>query len=191
MQFQHPSLHLRTSAINGQGLFSTAVIRASEIVAIWDGFIATATEVELNWSEARYRNCSQIGEDQFLVPYTAGAADHVNHSCHPNCGIRGTHALVAMRDIPAAEEITYDYAMTDGCDYDVFDCGCQSAHCRGRITGSDWRNPTLQTVYRGWFSDYIANRILQFNNRAESAPPPAMATLSAAIPEVRRRSGPE
>jgi uncharacterized protein len=66
-----------------------------------------------------------------------------------------------MRDIPAAEEITYDYAMTDGCDYDVFACRYHSAHCRGRITGTDWKNPTMQTAYEGWFSDYIANLILE------------------------------
>ena len=161
MQFQHPSLYLGTSPINGQGLFSTVGIRAGEIIAIWDGFIATAAEVELNFAEARYRNCSQIGEDQFLVPYAAGAADHVNHSCHPNCGIRGTHTLVAMREIPTAEEITYDYAMTDGCDYDVFACRCRAARCRRRITGADWQNPALQTAYHGWFSDYIATLILQ------------------------------
>jgi hypothetical protein len=161
MQFQYPALHLGTSPINGQGLFSTVRISAGEIIAIWDGFIATAAEVDLNFAEARYRNCSQIGEDQFLVPYAAGAADHVNHSCHPNCGIRGTHTLVAMREIPAAEEITYDYAMTDGCDYDVFACRCRAARCRRRITGADWQNPALQTAYHGWFSDYIATLILQ------------------------------
>lgn len=161
MQFQHPSLYLGTSAINDRGLFSSVRIGAGEIVAVWDGFIATAAEVDRNFTEARYRNCSQIGADQFLVPHAAGAADHVNHSCRPNCGIRGTHTLVAMRDIPVAEEITYDYAMTDGCDYDVFDCRCQSAQCRRRITGADWQNPALQAMYRGWFSDYIASLILR------------------------------
>ena len=79
MQFQHSALHLGTSPINGQGLFSTVGVRAGEIIAIWDGFIATAAEVDLNFAEARYRNCSQVGDDQFLVPYAAGAADHVNH----------------------------------------------------------------------------------------------------------------
>ena len=169
MQFQHPSLYLGRSPINGQGLFSTVGIRTGEIIAIWDGFIATAAEVDLHWAEARYRNGSQIGENQFLVPYSAGAADHVNHSCNPNCGIRGTHTLVALRDIPATEEITYDYAMTDGCDYDVFACLCQSSQCRQRITGTDWKNPTLQTAYHGWFSDYIANLILQLAGLRECA----------------------
>jgi SET domain-containing protein len=169
MQFKHPSVYLETSPINGQGLFSTAGIRTGEIIAIWDGFIATAAEIDRHGAEARYRNCSQIGKNQFLVPYAAGAADHVNHSCNPNCGIRGIHTLVAMRDIPAAEEITYDYAMTDGCDYDVFACRCHSAHCRRRITGTDWKNPTLQTAYQGWFSDYIANLILEHAGLSECA----------------------
>ena len=68
MQFQHPSVYLGTSPINDQGLFAAVGIRAGEIIAIWDGFVATAAEVALNLAEARYRNCSQIGEDQFLVP---------------------------------------------------------------------------------------------------------------------------
>ncbi len=66
-----------------------------------------------------------------------------------------------MRDIPAAEDITYDYAMTDGCDYDVFACSCRSSQCRRRITGSDWKIPALQSAYHGWFSDYIARLILK------------------------------
>lgn len=152
-------LYLDASAINTRGLFSTSRIDAGAIVAVWDGFIATAAEVQRHFAEPRYRNCSQIGADQFLVPHTAGVADHVNHSCQPNCGIRGTHTLVAMRDIPAKEEITYDYAMTDGCDYDVFDCRCQSTQCRRTITGSDWKHPTLQARYHGWFSEYIAGLI--------------------------------
>lgn len=161
MPSQHPTLYLGPSAINGAGLFASVGIRAGEVIAVWDGFVATAAEVEQNWAEPRYRNCSQIGPDQFLVPHTAGTADHVNHSCQPNCGIRGTHTLVAMRDVPAAEEITYDYAMTDGCDYDVFACACQSTACRQRITGDDWRKPALQAAYHGWFSDYIAGLIAQ------------------------------
>jgi hypothetical protein len=172
MQFQHPFVYLGTSPINDQSLFSTVGIRAGEIIAIWDGFVTTAAEAALNLAEARYRNCSQIGEDQFLVPYSAGATDHVNHSCNPKCGIRDTYTLVALRDIPAAEEITYDYAMTDGCDYDVFACRCHSAHCRRRITGTDWKNPTLQSAYRGWFSDYIANLILQHLGLREATSTP-------------------
>ncbi|MEI6083932.1 MAG: SET domain-containing protein-lysine N-methyltransferase [Verrucomicrobiota bacterium] len=159
MPYQHPALYLGPSPINGQGLFSSVAIAAGATIVTWSGFIATAAEVEQNFAEPRYRNCSQIGPDQFLVPATAGVADHVNHSCRPNCGIRGTHTLVAMRNIPAAAEITYDYAMTDGCDYDVFTCRCQAATCRHQITGSDWKDPKLQTAYHGWFSDYIAQLI--------------------------------
>jgi uncharacterized protein len=161
MQFQHPALYLGISPINDRGLFSNVGIKAGEIIAIWSGFNATAAEVDRNFADQRYRNCSQVDDDWFLVPYATGAADHVNHSCNPNCGIRGTHTLIAMRDIPAAEEITYDYAMTDGCDYDVFDCACQSGQCRRRITGSDWKNPMIQAAYHGWFSDYIAKMISQ------------------------------
>ena len=44
---------------------------------------------------------------------------HLNHSCEPNLGLQGQIAFVAMRDIAADEELTFDYAMTD--DEDIRD----------------------------------------------------------------------
>jgi hypothetical protein len=67
--------------------------------------------------------------------------------------------VVAMRDIAIGEELTFDYAMSDGGDYDEFDCLCESNDCRGVVTGRDWRLPELQTRYAGWFSPYLARKI--------------------------------
>ena len=66
---------------------------------------------------------------------------------------------VAMRDIAAGEELTFDYAMSDDDDYDEFVCACGEPGCRGLVTGADWRRPELQDRYRGWFSNHIARRI--------------------------------
>jgi hypothetical protein len=64
-----------------------------------------------------------------------------------------------MRDIEPGEELTFDYAMCDGSRYDEFDCYCGGAHCRGRVTGEDWRRPELWQRYEGYFSPYLARRI--------------------------------
>ena len=64
-----------------------------------------------------------------------------------------------MRDIKAGEELNFDYAMCDGSAYDEFDCYCGAEHCRGRVTGDDWRNPELWEKYDGFFSPYLALRI--------------------------------
>ena len=71
----------------------------------------------------------------------------------------GSTVLVALRDIEPGEMITYDYATSDGCDYDEFECACGSAMCRGKVTGYDWMLPELQLRYRGHFSPYLATRI--------------------------------
>jgi len=90
--------------------------------------------------------------------------DFFNHSCDPNCGFKGQVFLVAMRDIRAGEEVTFDYCMTVsasvGSDM-VFemDCACGSPHCRKRITELDWMMPELQLRYKGYFSPYIQDKI--------------------------------
>jgi hypothetical protein len=101
----------------------------------------------------------QIDEDLYIVTSQEGPADWVNHSCEPNAGLSGQIVLVAMRDIAPGEEICFDYAMSDGSPYDEFDCNCGSTHCRGRVTGSDWRRQELIDRYKGYFSPYLQQRI--------------------------------
>jgi hypothetical protein len=72
--------------------------------------------------------------------------------------------LIAARDIEAGEELSYDYATSDGSDYDEFECVCGSESCRGKITGHDWMLPELQLRYRGSFSPYLARRIAALVN---------------------------
>jgi hypothetical protein len=67
--------------------------------------------------------------------------------------------LVAMRDIASREDISFDYAMTDGEPYDEFTCACGAPQCRGRVTGNDWRLPELWRRYEGYFSPYLQRRI--------------------------------
>ena len=38
---------------------------------------------------------------------------HLNHSYEPNLGVQGQITFVALCDIAADEELTFDYAMTD------------------------------------------------------------------------------
>ncbi len=70
-----------------------------------------------------------------------------------------TPRFVAMRDIPAGEELTHDWAMTDNDDYSV-ECNCGARNCRKTLTGKDWQKPELQKKYAGYFSAYLAKFIL-------------------------------
>ena len=89
----------------------------------------------------------------------AEPVDYFNHSCSPNAGLSGQTVLVALQPIAAGEEVCFDYAMTDGSPYDEFRCTCGSPHCRGQITGNDWKIPALWEHYAGRFSPYLQKRI--------------------------------
>ena len=134
-------------------------IAAGETIAAFGGS-CVPRHVLNELPEERRRRSTQIDDDLFMVATAQEEpGDQINHSCEPNCGISAGVLVVALRPVVAGEELTYDYAMTDGCDYDEFDCTCGTPRCRGRITGNDWMLPELQVAYRGSFSPYLAKRI--------------------------------
>lgn len=143
----------------GHGTAAVEPIAAGEVVVVYGGRCVSRDELELLPAEQQSRSL-QVEDGVFLAGATEPEpADFVNHSCEPNCGMRGATTIVAMRDIAVGEVLSYDYACSDGSDYDEFECGCGSASCRGKVTGLDWMLPELQLRYRGWFSPYLAARI--------------------------------
>jgi len=80
----------------------------------------------------------------------------VNHSCDPNCGVREGLTLVALRDIAAGEEVTFDYAMTEA-EMEPMSCLCGSEKCRGTIAGYRALTPAQRGRYNEWISDYLRN----------------------------------
>jgi hypothetical protein len=148
-----------TTVALGHGSVATESISAGETIAAFGGRCVTRDELEL-LSSSQQRRSIQIDDTLFL----AGAlepepADFINHSCEPNCGMRGSVLVVALRDIAVGDELTYDYAMSDGSEDDEFECACGTASCRGKVTGHDWMLPELQLRYRGHFSPYLSRRI--------------------------------
>lgn len=143
----------------GFAVFCIQAIEKDELLAIWSGEILSLEQVESLSAEERSHTV-QIDEGFFLGPAGPGdPSECINHSCNPNAGIRGQISLVAMRPIDAGEEITFDYAMTDGATFDEFPCACGSPSCRGRVSGGDWKRPELWASYQGYFSAYLQRRI--------------------------------
>ncbi len=109
----------------------------------------------------------QIADNLFIAPLTdeefPASMVFLNHSCEPNCGVAGNLMFVAMKDVKAGEELTFDYAMHYAEPDYAMDCNCQTTSCRHRITGNDWQLPELQRKYAGYFSWYIDQKIKNSN----------------------------
>ncbi len=63
-----------------------------------------------------------------------GVAAFINHCCDPNCEadeIDGRVWIIALRDIAADEELSYDYNLYDG--DDDAPCRCGAENCRGSL----------------------------------------------------------
>ncbi|MCX5903887.1 MAG: SET domain-containing protein, partial [Proteobacteria bacterium] len=82
-------------------------------MAIFAGHVMKV-EDEPEFSEGKKDFAVQIDEHFVIGTKHEGEiedTDIFNHSCNPNAGFKGQIFLVAMRDIPAGEEVTFDYAM--------------------------------------------------------------------------------
>lgn len=152
-------IELRKSKIHGIGAFAITEITKGEVVFVKNGYILKNEEkcshsiIDCYWP---------INDNYVLGARTDDECDKVklfiNHSCDPNCGLQGINVGVAIRDIAANEEITFDYAMLDNEEYS-FNCGCGSLKCRDIITGYDWKEPKIQEKYSGYFVDYLQEKI--------------------------------
>ncbi len=157
-----PRLEVRSSPIEGFGLFAAAPIRAGEVVIVWGS--RPITDDELHAIEARWRatgtpySCAAIGEGLSLLQDDDDPLRYGNHSCGPNLWLADALTEIARRNIAADEELTFDYALATVVPWQM-ECRCGAPLCRGVITGDDWRRTDLQARYRGHFSPFIDARI--------------------------------
>ena len=164
----HPSLELRDIEGIGLGTFTKTPILKDEIVIVQAGKIVESSVLDTPEYEPYWYHCFQVEQNHYICPFdlTRESADgvfNVNHSCEPTCGFSGQVSMVALRDIAADEQITFDYAMSDvegiELDWEAMECLCGTSSCRKTITGSDWKILELQSKYDGYFSRYVADLI--------------------------------
>jgi SET domain-containing protein len=163
LSYRSPKTEVRESKIHGRGLFAKVDIAKGEILAIKGGHIIDRETLRREITPRLGPVEIQIDDDLFIAPVTHDERElsmlYSNHSCDPNIGLRGEITFVAMRDIPAGEELTHDWAMTDNDDYSL-ECNCGASACRKTLTGKDWQRPELQKKYAGYFSAYLGKLIL-------------------------------
>jgi hypothetical protein len=89
--------------------------------------------------------CLQYDYDRYIDTEAPGR--FVNHSCEPNAGIVNDFDLVALQDIAAHAEITFDYSTTMDEDHYQMECLCRTPSCRGRVTDFKLVPPAIRLGY--------------------------------------------
>jgi SET domain-containing protein len=157
--YLNPKWEARQNSRGGCGVYALAQIKAGELISLWGGRIVRGDELDPGMPRFTER-VLQVDEDLYLLTAEDKEPnDCFNHSCDPNLGFFGQIGLVSMRVIETGEEVTFDYAMSDGGPYDEFECLCGSPNCRKIVTGNDWKLSELWHKYKDYFSPYLTRRI--------------------------------
>jgi hypothetical protein len=127
-------LEVRPSPIRGRGVFATrAIPQGTILLAIDDSDVVDPDDPEQRkLIGAEPNHCDYLPDG--TITRMKEPEVLINHSCEPNVYVAAvdTHRFVAaMRDIPAGEEIAFDYAI-NSFDGDWLECRCGAPTCRGR-----------------------------------------------------------
>src|ERR1019366_6018418 len=143
-----PPIVSRRSKIQGRGVFATRDIAEAERVVEYTGKRITPDEADStspdDVTSRRHHTFFFMVDDDLVIDGSSGGNDSrfINHSCDPNCEIIISRSRVyvhALRDIPAGEELSYDYWYTTAESYTlddlrrIYPCRCGAAKCRGTL----------------------------------------------------------
>ena len=154
-----PKVELRSSKVQGKGIFAKENIKKGETIVIWGGEYTNAKGAEIAKLEGKH--VMQWDDDLFSIE-TRGEDDayFINHSCDPNVWMKDAFTLTAMKNIIKGDELLIDYALFAESDYvSKWNCKCGSKNCRRKITGNDFNIPELQKRYKDHFSPLINKKI--------------------------------
>lgn len=117
-------LVLHTQGPHGMGVRTLVARRAGEVIHHFTGVIGP----DLKQHTLQVAPGRHISETKVI--------GYLSHSCDPDCRLdMDRFELVALRDIPADDLLTIDYAATEDILYRQFACHCGAASCRHWITG--------------------------------------------------------
>lgn len=120
--------------ISGKGVFADRQFAKGTVLFPFTGPVLPESALPTPYATAE-DHYIQVGPKRFMGP-SGGIDDLVNHSCDPNAGLvfRSDRIdIVAIRDIPAGEEIAFDYSTTMRDDPWTMRCACGSPTCRGVV----------------------------------------------------------
>ncbi len=139
----------------GKGLFAKEHISKGEIIYDGEGGKVYEAESCNKLPPTQRDHAMQFAEHQWID--TKGLECYINHSCEPNCGIKGKFQVVAMRDIEKGEQLTYDYEMTEDSDWRMH-CKCKTKSCRTLIGAFRNMPESVRKKYQGYISDWLREK---------------------------------
>jgi hypothetical protein len=186
--YRSAKTEVRSSRIEGRGLFARRPLAPGEIAAIKGGHVLDRRALDRVRGRVA-ESYIQIADGFYIGARTRAEVRrnklYINHSCDPNLGLLGQIVFVALRAVRRGEELTYDWAMEENRPARMR-CRCGATRCRGVLTGQDWRKPALQRRYRGHFSPYLAAKI---RDQAREERPPGRTRGRASRPGGGPRAG--
>lgn len=124
-------IEIRESKIQGKGLFANKDFKRGDIIFIFRGKIIDDWKVTDEESSLYGPNWVGIGKNKWMDVIAPGV--YINHSCEPNCGIKGKVSVTALKNIKKGDEITIDYSITEIDNFWYMECNCRNKNCRKLI----------------------------------------------------------
>jgi len=133
------ALIIRQSKIHSHGCYTTHPIKKGKVLAEYTGVRISVDDADALYESIPETYLFGLSDGKHVIDGD-GVAAFINHSCNPNCEPDekdGRVFIVALRDIKAGEELTYDYNLYDGELDDPAPCYCRAANCRGSMYAED------------------------------------------------------
>ena len=128
------------SRIAGQGLFAAQHIKKGTRILPYIGEKITKTESTRRLAQDNAYIFTLNDRWDIDGKTLKNKARYANHSCDPNCEIDITTRaiwIIALRDIQAGEELTYDYGY-EVKNYMEHPCTCGAKNCCGYILDQEY-----------------------------------------------------
>jgi len=125
---------LRSSPVHGCGCYTLDPVRAGARIAEYDGPRLSKDQADERYADRDVTYLFGVGDRNAVID-GFGTAMFINHCCEPNCQTEEENErifVVALRNIAAGEELTYEYHLYDS-DEDDQPCYCGANACRGTM----------------------------------------------------------
>jgi len=157
-----PKTEVKKSNIVSVGVFAKERINKGEVIRVTGGLVVPKSDAEKYTKLLGYEidNVYMDVHEEFLLAPTLQDLKNtatINHSCQPNVGFLDNIVIIAIRDIEAGEEITWDYAFSQTT-FKPFECKCGSEQCRKIINPNDWKIKEIQESYGEYYSPFLKRK---------------------------------